>query len=740
MKKYILPFMIGMVLSGCLAPNVPVDKTELDRCKQKDTSSCINIAKQIQTQYDTAVKNGDEKKNLDTMQKDILKHYDLACEYGDFNSCDNLASIYSSKALELYKSDDKQAAKEAKTAYIYLRKACDIDKTKCPLEPQKFFAKNDEKLANIVWLALKDESPKTLAKADSKYDFAQACLIRGEIRDYMSQCHKTMFSALDYVDLSQKYNCGSNDIKSCLLDAIHSNPYPRSYLKLHYGLSLDKYDIKTIVTYHDERLQQDKDYKPYIDEYNIVHKKLQKALSNGTYEHFEPNSDNTCIKLQNPNNFLYLQLIKKDKELDELNQNIITQYNEHMQKILGELVSGKDALAYIDCTKDVLQEIDKLADSKDSAVYETIMGERTKLLLSSCTRDKSQCEKILKDEILTDDDKDVFRYMFYKAMNGNEIDYRFMYTSKPKNINEKIITKYTYIFYPQSTRLINRYLDELKRGEGEYEDQAFESVMANGWEFDHLDLANYYIMKALQEGADKLKADIRKIISQNPQDLGNIYAKLKQDKHDKFINEFSKIYKGFVLESHTDEFVKTVQSSAGDDMVEYCFYSYMKDSVFSSKAKYPDASSIQRKINQKLNTLKTKPLAQMNTIITQKRLEKERLQKQKEMEEARLQKQKEMQRIKEEKERAKKEKERKEAFERCKKTPQCLAQLKAKTQSLRQQSRKYYMMATNARTKQEYNKYKQLADVACARAMSIEQTGEDSGLLGLVFGGAENCL
>lgn len=688
MRKYILPFIIGVVLSGCLAPNVPVDEAKLDKCKQQDANSCIDIAKELQTRYDA--NEGDQ-------------HI-------------------------------------AKAVYMYLRKACEIDSTKCPLDPKNFFAKNDEKLANIVWLALKDESPRTIAKTDSKYDLAQTCLIRGEIRDYMSQCYKTMYETLDRTDLSQQYKCSSNNTKSCLLDAIHSNPYPRSYLKLHYGLELDTQDIKTIVSYHNERLRQDKDYEPYVNEYNIVHEKLQKALSKGTYEHFEPNDDKTCIKLQNPRYFLYLQLSTKDQALNELNQNIVAEYNKHMQKVLGELVSGKDALAYIDCAKDVLQEMDKLAASKDSAAYETIMGERTKLLLSSCTRDKNQCEKILKDEILTDDDKKVFKYRFYAAMSGEEIGYDFMITSKPKNINEKIITKYTYIFYPKSTRLINRYLNELKRGDGRYEDLSFESVMKNGWEFDHLDLANYRIMEALQEGADRLKADIRKIISQNPQDLSGIYTKLKQDKYDKFINEFSKIYKDFTLESHTDEFVKTVQSSAGDDMVEYCFYSYMKDSVFSNKATYPDASIIRRKINQKLNTLKTKPLAQMNAIITQKRLEKERLQKQKEMEEARLQKQKEMQRIKEEREAARKERERKEAFERCKRTPQCMAQLRAKAQNFRQQSKKYYMMATNARTKQEYDKYKQLADVACGRAMGIEQTGSDPGLFGLVLGGVENCL
>lgn len=114
--------MIGVVLSGCLAPSVPVDEIELDECKKKDAYSCVNIAKQIQAQYDTIEKSGDEKakKKLGSIQKDILKYYDLACEYGDFDTCSALASMHSSKALELDKSDEKQAAKEAKAAYIYI--------------------------------------------------------------------------------------------------------------------------------------------------------------------------------------------------------------------------------------------------------------------------------------------------------------------------------------------------------------------------------------------------------------------------------------------------------------------------------------------------------------------------------------------------------------------------------------------------------------------------------------------
>lgn len=679
-----------MVLSGCLAPSVPVDEAKLDKCKQQDANSCIDIAKELQTRYDA--NEGDQ-------------HI-------------------------------------AKAAYMYLRKACEIDSTKCPLDPKNFFAKNDEKLANIVWLALKDESPRTIAKTDSKYDLAQTCLIRGEIRDYMSQCYNTMYSALDYVDLSQKYKCSSNNTKSCLLDAIHSNPYPRSYLKLHYGLELDTQDIKTIVSYHNERLRQDKDYEPYVNEYNIVHEKLQKAVASSlTSEYFKPNNDNTCIRLQNPNNFLYLQLTKKDKELDELNQNIITQYNENMQKIFKKPTSNESVLSYIDCAKEILYSIDKLADSKDSIVYETIMAQRTVSLLFNCIKDKNECEKILQDEILTDDDKKFFKRDFYNAMNGKKIDYYYLSTSnsKPKSINEKTIIKITYNLYPHSTLLLSSYFGALRRGEDTYMDYAFNSIVENGWELD-FDLLNYEIMKVLQEGVDELKAKIRKIISKNSQDFSGIYAKLKQEHHDKFINEFGKIFKGFSLENNIDEFVKIMQSSAADDFISYCFLSYIKDNMFSSKAEYPDAVIIRRKINQKLNTLKTKPLAQMNAIITQKRLEKERLQKQKEMEEARLQKQKEMQRIKEEREVARKERERKEAFERCKRTPQCMAQLRAKAQNFRQQSKKYYMMATNARTKQEYDKYKQLADVACGRAMGIEQTGSDPGLFGLVLGGVENCL
>lgn len=744
-----------MVLSGCLAPSVPVDEIELDECKKKDAYSCVNIAKQIQTQYDTIEKSGDEKakKKLGSIQKDILKYYDLACEYGDFDTCSALASMHSSKALELDKSDEKQAAKEAKAAYIYMRKVCDVDSAKCLLDPKNFFAKNDEKLANIVWLALKDEKPEKLLNLnksvkymndvdDTIYHLAQACFINKD-KDCKSLAKKVGDIELK-PNKDSKYAHRVMFARKCEIDSYSAEACVFEYVSRGYWLSLIlAKDASGILLSKDELVEFVK-ATPYFK--SVLDRHYPNKDNNGG-SYFKPNADNTCLDIGETDYLLYYDGNShrlRNEEKKELSR-LRTQFKDDYVKEMEKLHPNKFSDGYIDCSVNTIKMLSKTRVSSGkfdiNRIFAGAIKERFDTLLDKCIdkNDKKSCELIVSDYnkikvISYEEASDVYTVRegmeyfintYYKAMQGKSIDA----SSSPYGDTKKKIANATAKKFPNQLKfpdakkygglfLDTEYSASIIWWNYNYNEDKVSGLYKIASDWGGVDFANQKLMELLNNDINAVVDEFKKAMLSD----GTIGDRVKKIKG--IMYEVGSDYDLFGI--YNNEKFEALKSEVAYDVM---FYYLAPETIDIIKKKFSDGDVKK---------------AFLSLIEKQVQISKEKIikyiEKQRSIEEAkRIKKEKEWER-----KIAKQEKERKEAIERCKRSPQCMAQLRAKAQELRKQSRKYYMMATNARTNKEYKEYKEQADIACGRAIQIEETGEDPGYFGGMFIGAflgvEHCL
>lgn len=711
MRKYILPLIIGVVLSGCLAPSVPVDEIELDECKQQDANSCIDIAKELQTRYDA--NEGDQ-------------HI-------------------------------------AKAVYMYLRKACEIDSTKCPLDPKNFFAKNDEKLANIVWLALKDEKPEKLLNLnksvkyindidDTIYHLAQACVINkdedckrlvnkvGNIESIGSYGISINAGVVKGSSLCRDYKHSSKasrySVEACLLDYLYDDEL---YFGSNKQLSLTLAKAISGMLLSKDELDRFVGFSPRFK--SVLDRHYPNKDNNGG-SYFKLNADNTCLDIGETDYLYYYtrrNYTKGDTEEAKEYLRLQTQFKDDYVKEMEKLHPNKFSDGYIDCSVNMIKTLSKTrVGSYMDKIIANAIKEKFDTLLDKCIdkNDKKSCELIVSDynkiKVISHEeardvytvrrDMEYFIDTYYEAMQGKSLKISSSpYSDTQKKITNVVVKKFpNQLKFPDAKKYGGLFLKTNSSNDTlwwnyNYNKDEVSRLYEIASEWVGVDFANQKLMELLNNDINTVVDEFKKAMPSN----GTTDGKMRNIKD--IMSKVESDYDLFGVDNN--EKFEALKSQIAYDVV---FYYLAPETTRLIRKEFDDKYKVKKVF--------------LSLIEKQVQISKEKIIKYiKEQNDIKVAKERK-EAAKREKERVKQEKEREEAFERCKRSPQCMAQLRAKAQELRQQSRRYYMMAPHARTNKEYKKIKEQADTACGRALTIERIGRDPGIFGSALGRAEQCL
>lgn len=625
-----------------------------------------------------------------------------------------------------------------------MRKVCDVDSAKCLLDPKNFFAKNDEKLANIVWLALKDEKPEKLLNLnksvkymndvdDTIYHLAQACFINKD-KDCKSLAKKVGDIELK-PNKDSKYAHRVMFARKCEIDSYSAEACVFEYVSRGYWLSLIlAKDASGILLSKDELVEFVK-ATPYFK--SVLDRHYPNKDNNGG-SYFKPNADNTCLDIGETDYLLYYDDNShrlRNEEKKELSR-LRTQFKDDYVKEMEKLHPNKFSDGYMECSVNTIKMLSKTRVSSGkfdiNRIFAGAIKERFDTLFDKCIdkNDKKSCELIVSDYnkikvISYGEASDVYKVRegmeyfintYYKAMQGKSIDA----SSSPYGDTEKKIANAVIKKFPNQLEfpIFKERLFFSKNDEGwlfwnaSYGDWRVDSMYDKASEWGGVDFANQKLMELLNQDVNKAAYEFAKAIQSD----GTISNKAKIIKD--IMHQVEPKYDLFG--AYSNEKFEALKSQIAYDVM---FYYLAPETTRLIRKEFDDKYKVKKVF--------------LSLIEKQVQISKEKIIKY-------IKEQNGIKVAKERKEAAKREKERKEAIERCKRSPQCMAQLRAKAQELRKQSRKYYMMATNARTNKEYKEYKEQADIACGRAIQIEETGEDPGYFGGMFIGAflgvEHCL